>query len=123
MGVGQKSVPKRNRANGNKDIQTSGPIPGGLTLTHMGQNQWYHFGVITCTYFSGWIESDVHWGCGVLMAKCLISAGVSRVSSFPRAQRGWDSGSAGRGHFRNLSGGSPRIHTHRSLNLWTALTF
>ena len=31
----------------------------------VGQNQWYHFGVIRCTtrfgtYFSG--EWDVHWG-------------------------------------------------------------
>ena len=33
----------------------------------MGQNQWYHFGAGEFTthfgsYFSGWIESDVHWG-------------------------------------------------------------
>ena len=32
-----------------------------------GQNQWYNFrvGEFTAhfrTYFSGWIESDVHWG-------------------------------------------------------------
>ena len=39
-----------------------------LSGAHMpvGQNQWHHFGgrcfIHFRTYFSGWIESDVHWG-------------------------------------------------------------
>ena len=45
-------------------------LPSGLLpFLHLavGQNQWYNFGVGECTahfrtYFSGWIESDVHWG-------------------------------------------------------------
>ena len=42
--------------------------PTCVNLAHIavGKNKWYHSGVGECTthfrtYFSGWIESDVHW--------------------------------------------------------------
>ena len=43
------------------------PHKGTSGQMAVGQHQWYHFGVgeftTHCrTYFSGWIESDVHWG-------------------------------------------------------------
>ena len=39
----------------------------GQRANQAGQCPWYHFGVGEFTthfrtYFSGWIESDVHWG-------------------------------------------------------------
>ena len=44
----------------------SGGLPLSFHFTWL-QNQWHHFGVGEFTthfrtYFSGWIESDVHWG-------------------------------------------------------------
>ena len=30
----------------------------------VGQNQWYHFGIVILVYFRG--DWDVHWGCGIL---------------------------------------------------------
>ena len=43
------------------------PKMGDSPKMDVGKHQWYHFGVGEFTtdfrtYFSGWIESDVHWG-------------------------------------------------------------
>ena len=72
--LGLSSLSKKNSGVRPGQLRVARPLLGGGgragsggRQVAVGQNQWDHVGVGEFTthvrsYFSGWIESDVHWG-------------------------------------------------------------